>query len=57
MLRTIDHVNRELGAATVLITHNVAIADMADRVLRMTSGKISEEYRNARRISPEELAW
>ena len=57
VLRTIDHVNRELGAATVLITHNVAIADMADRVLRMTSGKISEEYRNARRISPEELAW
>ena len=57
VLRTIDTVNRELGAATVVITHNVAIAGMADRVLRMTSGRISDEQRNDHRISPEELAW
>ncbi|HEU4721993.1 MAG TPA: ABC transporter ATP-binding protein [Gemmatimonadaceae bacterium] len=57
VLRTIDGVNRETGSATVLITHNAAIAAMADRVLRMTSGRISEESRNARRISPEELVW
>jgi hypothetical protein len=30
---------------------------MADRVLRMTSGRISEEYRNTRRAAPEELSW
>ena len=57
VLATISSVNRETGSATVLITHNAAIAGMADRVLRMTSGRISEEYRNARRISPEELVW
>jgi putative ABC transport system ATP-binding protein len=57
VLRTIDIVNRELGAVTVVITHNVAIAGMADRVLRITSGRITEEQRNAHRISPEELAW
>jgi putative ABC transport system ATP-binding protein len=57
VLDTIDSVNRETGSATVLITHNAAIAGMADRVLRMTSGRISEEYRNARRRSPEELMW
>ncbi|HET7458288.1 MAG TPA: ABC transporter ATP-binding protein [Gemmatimonadaceae bacterium] len=57
VLNTIDRVNRETGAATALITHNVAIAAMADRVLRMTSGRISEEHRNARRVSPEELSW
>ena len=57
VLDTIASVNRETGSATVLITHNAAIAGMADRVLRMTSGRISEEYRNARRISPEELMW
>ena len=57
VLRTIDDVNRETGSSTVLITHNAAIAGMADRVLRMTSGRISEEHRNARRIAPEELAW
>jgi putative ABC transport system ATP-binding protein len=57
VLRTIASVNRDTGSATVLITHNAAIAGMADRVLRMTSGRISEEYRNARRVSPEELSW
>ena len=57
VLHTIDHVNRETGSSTVLITHNAAIAAMADRVLRMTSGHISETYRNARRVSPEELVW
>ena len=57
VLRTIEQVNRETGSATALITHNVAIAGMADRVLRMTSGRITEEHRNERRIAPEELAW
>jgi putative ABC transport system ATP-binding protein len=57
VLRAIEHVNRETGSATVLITHNAAIAGMADRVLRMTSGHISEERRNVQRISPEEMVW
>ena len=57
VLRTIDLVNRELGAATVVITHNVSIAGMADRVVHMTSGRISDSYRNAHRISAEELSW
>ena len=57
VLQTIDLVNRELGAATAVITHNVAIAAMADRVLRMTSGRISEERRNTRRARIEDLAW
>jgi putative ABC transport system ATP-binding protein len=57
VLRAIDHVNRETGSATVLITHNASIAGMADRVLRMTSGHISEERRNVQRISPEEMVW
>jgi putative ABC transport system ATP-binding protein len=57
VLRTIDSVNRETGSATVLITHNAAIAGMADRVLRMGSGRITEEYRNAKRLSPDALVW
>ena len=57
VLRTIDLVNRELGAATVVITHNVSIAGMADRVVHMTSGRITDSHRNAHRISAEELAW
>jgi putative ABC transport system ATP-binding protein len=57
VLKAIDHVNRELGTTTAVITHNVAIAAMADRVVRMTSGRISDDKRNDRRISPEDLTW
>ena len=57
VLSVLDRVNRELGTATAVITHNAAIAAMADRVLRMTSGRITEEHRNATRASPEEVSW
>lgn len=57
VLRAIDKVNRELGTTTAVITHNAAIAGMADRVIRITSGKVAEDYRNAKRVSPEELSW
>lgn len=57
VLNAIDRVNRELGTTTTVITHNAAIAAMADRVVRMTSGRISDDKRNARRISPEGLSW
>jgi putative ABC transport system ATP-binding protein len=57
VLKAIDRVNRELGTTTAVITHNVAIAAMADRVVRMTSGRISDDKRNERRVSPEELSW
>jgi putative ABC transport system ATP-binding protein len=57
VLRALADVNARLGATTLLITHNVAIADMADRVVRMTSGTVGEVRANARRASPEELRW
>lgn len=57
VLNAIDRVNRELGTTTAVITHNAAIAAMADRVVRMTSGRISDDRRNERRISPAGLSW
>ena len=57
VLRAIARVNEELHTTTAVITHNASIAAMADRVVRMTSGHISEDYRNARRVSPDELSW
>ena len=57
VLNAIARVNEELGTTTALITHNAAIAAMADRVVRMTSGRITEDRRNIRRVSPEELSW
>ncbi|MEQ1886835.1 MAG: ABC transporter ATP-binding protein [Bryobacteraceae bacterium] len=57
VLDVLEHVNRELGTIVAIITHNAAIAGMADRVVRMTSGAIAEIHRNAKRISPKELTW
>jgi putative ABC transport system ATP-binding protein len=57
VLNAIDRVNRDLGTTTAVITHNAAIAAMADRVIRLASGRVSEDRRNARRASAEELSW
>jgi putative ABC transport system ATP-binding protein len=57
VLDVLDHVNREVGTTTAVITHNSAIAAMADRVIRLRSGRISEVTTNEKRIPPAELSW
>jgi len=57
VLGVLDRVNRETGTTTAIITHNVAIAGLGDRVIRMSSGEISEVTTNERRVSLEEVAW
>jgi putative ABC transport system ATP-binding protein len=50
-------VNRELGTATALITHNAGIAEMADRVVRFGDGRIVEMRANATRRRARDLEW
>jgi putative ABC transport system ATP-binding protein len=57
VLEVLERTNRELGTTTAVITHNAAIAGMADRVVRMRSGRIVEIHQNERRLSPGELQW
>jgi putative ABC transport system ATP-binding protein len=57
VLEVLARVNVELGTTTAVITHNAAIAAMADRVIHMSSGRIVEVTRNSRRASPAELSW
>ena len=57
VLEVLAQANRELGTTTAVITHNAAIAGMADRVIRMRSGRIVELHRNERRLDPAQLAW
>ena len=57
VLEVIERVNRKLGTTTAVITHNAAIAAMADRVVHMSSGAISSVQRNAAKRSPAELEW
>jgi len=57
VLEAIERVNRELGTLTVLITHNAVMADMADRVIHLSDGRIHHERRNAHRAAPSTLSW
>ena len=57
VLEVLEHVNRVIGTTVVVITHNAAIAAMADRVIRIGSGRILELQRNARKARPEDLSW
>ena len=57
VLAAIEHVNRELGAATAVITHNAAIAAMADRVIHLADGKLAGDVRNESRAAPGTLVW
>ena len=57
VLQVLESTNRELGTLTVVITHNAAIAGMADRVIRISSGEILEVRTNTERVSPAELSW
>jgi len=57
VLAAIARANERLGTTTIIITHNAAIAGMADRVLRLGGGRIVGEELNARRLSPDEVQW
>ena len=57
VLEAIARANRELGTTTAVITHNAAIAAMADRVITLSDGKIASVRRNTQRVAPSELQW
>jgi putative ABC transport system ATP-binding protein len=57
VLDALIEVNRTLGTATALITHNVEIRRIADRVVYMTDGRISHVEKNAARVAPSEVSW
>jgi putative ABC transport system ATP-binding protein len=57
VLEALSQVNRELGTATAIITHNAVIASMGDRVLTMADGRVASERVNPTRRAPAELEW
>lgn len=57
VLEALVEVNRSLGTATVLITHNVAIQAIADRVIRMADGRIASDTRNPAPVAPSQVSW
>jgi len=57
VLEALENANRTLGTLTVLITHNAGIADMANRVIRLSDGHIVDIRTNATRKAARELSW
>ena len=57
VLEAIQRVNEELGTTTAVITHNATIANMADRVITLSGGKIAGVRRNETKVSAHELVW
>jgi len=57
VLEALQRVNTELGTTTVVITHNAAIASMADRVVRLADGRVTAVENRTGKLSPQELAW
>ena len=58
VLEALERVNAELGTTTVVITHNAAIAAMADRVIRLADGRVTaDEPRVGERVAARNLVW
>ena len=57
VLEALTKVNAETGATTLVITHNAAIAAIADRVVNFANGTIASEQRNATRKTAAEVSW
>ena len=57
VLEAIERVNRELGTAAVVITHNAAIAGIADRVVRLFDGRITAIQHNPAKMHARDLQW
>lgn len=57
ILKLIETVNRKYGNTIVMVTHNDAIKDMADRVVKLRDGMIRKNYINEHKIPATELEW
>jgi putative ABC transport system ATP-binding protein len=57
VLEALARVNAELGTTTVVITHNAAIATMADRVIRLADGRVTAVEDRTEKVPARELSW
>ncbi len=57
VLEALDRVHKEMGTTVVIITHNAAIAEIADRVLTMADGRLASERHNEHPVEPSAVSW
>jgi putative ABC transport system ATP-binding protein len=57
VLEVIARINAEIGTTAIVITHNAAIAGMADRVVYLGDGRVQRIVANPHKLKPSELSW
>lgn len=57
ILALLSKINKDYKKTVIVITHNASIANMADRVLRMRSGKVVDNFTNDQPMNPERIEW
>ncbi|MDD6572999.1 MAG: ABC transporter ATP-binding protein [Thermoflexaceae bacterium] len=57
ILKLIEMVNQKYGNTIIMVTHNDAIKDMADRVVKLRDGMIRKNYKNEQKIPAADLEW
>lgn len=57
ILKLIETINQKYGNTVILVTHNDAIKNMADRVVKLRDGAVRKNYKNEEKISASELEW
>ena len=57
ILKLIETVNQKYGNTVIMVTHNDAIKDMADRVVKLRDGMIRKNYQNEHKIPAMDLEW
>lgn len=57
ILRLIETVNRKYNTTIIMVTHNEAIKDMADKVVKLRDGMVRREIHNEHKLTADELEW
>ena len=57
ILKLIEQVNQKYGNTIIMVTHNDAIKNMADRVVKLRDGQIRRNYLNESKVSADDLDW
>lgn len=57
ILKLIENVNKKYGNTVIMVTHNDAIKNMADKVIKLKDGKIRDSFENKNKISASDLDW
>ena len=57
ILKLIEQINRQYGCTVIMVTHNDALKNMADRVIKIRDGQLRKNYKNETKLSVDELDW